>query len=177
MSPDAQLQEIITKKYFDQIRKARLYTPETNDVFKNTFTDNMLYTTNYLESVTDENYKVNWTLELNKLFLNKLKLHETTVAKYMGLESRIFLILEDLKNSLNATHPDTLKSGIDKMHEAEAEKIVELKQILEGDKNFKIFWKFHKNFFENNNAKMRDLASDPNKNNTTQEPRVYSVDE
>ena len=189
ITPEAQLQEIIATKHFDRLRRLRQFNPETNDIFKDTYTDNILYTTAYLESVTDENYKRGWTLALNKFFLNKLNLHETTVAKYMGWESKTLLILEDLRLSLNASQPETLQSGIGKMHQEEKEKLEEVRVILEGEENFKKFWSFHKNYFENNNVQVRSLASDsPSESNqhlkndsgqkkANEEAEVYSVEE
>ena len=70
ITPDAQLQELMAQKHFERLRKLREFIPDTTHEFKSSYTDNILYTTNYLETVTNDDYKKDWTLGLNKFFLN-----------------------------------------------------------------------------------------------------------
>ncbi len=160
ITPEGQLQEMMAQEHFERLRKMRHYNPKTDDIFKSTFTDNILYTTNYSDSVNNSKYKEKWTLALNEFFLKTLNLHETTVAKYMGVESKTLMVLEDLRSSLNATNEETLNSGLNKMREEELEKTNEIKDLLGGDKNFEKFWSFHKQHFENHKIVIRNLASD-----------------
>ena len=136
--------DIFMKKELEKRKDRPVFAPEQNDLFKSSFTDNILYTLHYKTTVNDETFKKNWTLELNRYLVDDLYVGENLVVKIMGTEATIHNTLFELADKI---HPELAEEGIARMREAEAEQMLKLKQLLETEELFLKYWQFKGSFF------------------------------
>jgi hypothetical protein len=139
----------------DLAEKSR-FNPPTDTEFKRTFTDNVLYTTNYLNIKMDEKIHGTWVVELNHFFLNDLQLDEKTVVKYVSTETVLIDRMSEVRKFITSAYE---KQGIDRLRAAEADSVSELLKIVKGQSNFDKVHAFESKFYRRM-LKERSLASD-----------------
>ena len=135
--------------YVEKMQKKRKnrpkFDPETTSEFKKSYTDNILYTTNYLKNQRDREYQKKWVLELDRFFVDELKLSENTIPKFIAVETSLINELEQLKKRIN---PTFVKKGIARMHQAEERVERKIKDLFLGsEKHYAKFQEFHRNFY------------------------------
>lgn len=130
-------------------RKLMVFNPPTTPEFKETYVDNVLYTTNYYENFQAKEFQDKWILELNDWFVKGLDVKDTTIIKFVSLESNLVRELQDIKNKADGTNP---QSSIDLMVLREKSYRQKLEEIFDSeDKVFRFydyrqkFWNDHYN--------------------------------
>ena len=68
--------------------------------------DNILYTTDFETKKLSEAYHDKWILELNDWFINDLDVKDTTIIKFVSLESTLLRDLAKLKSQVDPAKPE-----------------------------------------------------------------------
>ena len=99
-----------------QQREAIKFKPKPTPNIKNTYTDNILHTTRYMNFETTN--KKAWLLHATRYLVEQLEIDEATVAQALGKEAALISTLVDLKKSIDNRQPHI---GISKMRRHEQE--------------------------------------------------------
>tara|TARA_B100000749_G_scaffold280887_2_gene279956 strand:+ start:12175 stop:15990 length:3816 start_codon:yes stop_codon:yes gene_type:complete len=138
-------QEKYTKKKIAEREEARKFRPEMTAEFKSTYADNVLYTTGYIDQVTDEVYQGDWILEVNTFVNEKLKMNEEIVPRLVAMES---VLISDLAKARSQIIPELEESARLSMLEREDRFMREALELLRTEENYKKFYQLHSSFFK-----------------------------
>ncbi len=137
--------------YLNNLKKQReddIYRPEKTEKYskeyKETYTDNVIYTEGYLEVVQSLDYQNKWTIEVRN-FLIKLELNEDKVLKILPIEGNLVKDLVELKEQLKYSR---LAPGIGKMKALEEDAMETLRKLFDAEIEFKSFLKHKKIFYQ-----------------------------
>ena len=135
--------------YVERVQKKREERPKfqtkTTPGHKKSYTDNILYTENYLANKQEEIFHKTWVLELNHFFVNKLKLSENTITHFIAIEASLIKELKELKGKIN---PLFVKEGIERMRQEEAQAVKRMKALLYGHERYYLnFETFRRDFY------------------------------
>ncbi len=123
------------------------YVPEQTDDYKDTYTDNVLYTRHYVTVELDPQFRQRWILGLSDHLLLKLNLKEDVLVPFIAKESTLIQELSQLKESI---HPQLVEEGIQGMREVESRFVSEIKPLFKTNRQYNEFVKFKKEFFMSN---------------------------
>jgi len=120
-------------KIFQEERAEKyVFIPELTEDFKPSYTENIIYTKNYLLFKRDQQQAKQWILYLNDFFKNDLGLNERAVVRFIPLENQL---LNELSESRRGLTPQTLDQGINNMKNIEQKALDEMSIVLEGRTN------------------------------------------
>jgi hypothetical protein len=121
------------------------FVTEQDQQFRDSYTDNILYTEGFIEMKEDIESQKLWTLELNKFFQNELGLTEKAIVQFGSAEGRMVReLLEDRKSLI----PATSAAGIQKMRGVETGYIKEMKFVVRTEGNWQKFLSYHRDFYQ-----------------------------
>ncbi len=129
------------------------FLPEQNRTYKESYTDNLLYTEGFLLVKSDEEIRKHWTLKLNDYLIKEFEVDEDVVVKFLPVESRL---VNDLAESMKTISPNFVEDGVQKMRQMELSYKIEIESILGSPENFKKFWAFQGEFY---NETIQSLGS------------------
>jgi hypothetical protein len=121
------------------------FLPEQNRTYKETYTDNIIYSEGFLLVKTDPNFQKDWTLKLNQFLIKEFEVDEDVVVKIIPIETRM---VNELGDELRKISPNFVDDGIAKMRTIEQSYLIELQAVLGGPQNFKKFWEFQGEYYE-----------------------------
>ncbi|MDZ4661164.1 MAG: FHA domain-containing protein [Pseudomonadota bacterium] len=123
---------------------------ESSEDYKNTFVDNMLYTTNFTETISDPDFKDELVKKLD-VFINKeLDLHEEIVPIFMGKETELVLNLLNIKEKIKQQNKDASLKAMKKLESDFNQVMLENLKTSDNARKFKRFLKdFYINYQEN----------------------------
>ncbi len=153
--PDKSASEVI-KEEMKQEQLKNAFNPNLTPNFKETYTENVLYTENYLGNERSSSYHDLWIKELNKFVLDDLNLSEEATVNLVAAESVLLKNLEEQRAKITNKQ---LKEGIKKLEDIESDAVVKMSQLLGGENNYEKYYKFKNDFYEKFTAKMP--ASNP----------------
>ncbi|MBK7842229.1 MAG: FHA domain-containing protein [Bdellovibrionales bacterium] len=144
----------IQERYVDEIRKQRenrpRYEPPQTDDFKNSYVENVLYTRDFVKIKTDKGFQERWISDLNKFFLDKLRLNESVIVNFISRENTL---LKDLQMVQQSLQPATAEEGIKRMNDIEAIAIEDMKKILGGNLKIKKYKEFAASYYVSHQGK------------------------
>lgn len=132
-----------------ELRNKR-YIPEQTDLWFENYTDRVLKTKQYQEFYQDESRQEAWLRELQGFLFNQLKIDEDKYVKIVAKEAALVKQLGEMKDTL---HPDTYKSGIEKMRELESQILPDLILLFGGKDKYIEFQKFTEAYFQKHHIK------------------------
>lgn len=124
-----------------------IYNPPQTSEYKDSYTENVLFTSNFVTTERDAKYHDLWIKELNHFIIDDLELKEEVTVSLVALESVLITQLEELKTLIM---PKQEQQGIKKLESVEAETLQKISALLMGDKNLEAFMKFKKEFYNGN---------------------------
>ena len=137
-----------TEEMIDQIEKKRknkpIFNPKRDTRYYQSYTDKILYTKSYRESVISPNYKKAWTVAMNNFMTNKLFLKDNSIISFISIESKL---KNTLLNSFKVINPIYKTKAIAKMRAAEKTQSIQLKKVFVNKENWKLFTKYEQDFF------------------------------
>ncbi|HXH30807.1 MAG TPA: FHA domain-containing protein [Bacteriovoracaceae bacterium] len=95
--------------FLDKIKQQRIdaiYNPPTSVDFKESYVDNVLFTTDFMSRKQSKAYHDKWILELNDYFIQNLDVKDTTIIKFVSLETTLLKELMKLKEQVDAKNPE-----------------------------------------------------------------------
>lgn len=127
----------VAKKRFD-------YSPPTTNDHKASYTDNVLYTTDFLIKRSSQAFQDKWILELNDYFINSLDVKDTTIIKFVSLEMNFLKDLSKLKSMIDPASPE---SKIEEMRAREIQFKEKLALMFADPEKVAKYYDFSANFW------------------------------
>jgi hypothetical protein len=129
--------------------------------FKDSITDNILYTTDYQKIMESEVFQNQWILALNDFMVKELELSEDVAINYISSEGSL---VKDLWAVRKEIHPKYKEQGFKKMRDLEVANLGWLNEKIPDSEKMNKFKDFRSTYFNNyfnslSNEK-RSLASD-----------------
>jgi hypothetical protein len=134
--------------FLAQVQEARLkaiYNPPTTPEYKVTYADNILFTTDFLTKKQEQTFQDNWILELNDYFIKRLDVKDTTIIKFVSLESALLKDLTKLKKNVDPKDPEP---GIEALRVREDEFKQKLGEIFQDHGKVADYYDFAEKFWE-----------------------------
>lgn len=136
--------DAVVRRLLRERQLAMTFVTEQDQQFRDSYTDNILYTEGFIEMKEDVETQKVWTLGLNKFFQGELGLTEKAIVQFGSAEGRIIReLIEQRKNII----PATSAAGIQKMRELETPVVKEMKFIVRNEANWQKFLTYHRNFY------------------------------
>ncbi len=139
-TPDAS--EVYAQKAMEE--KKRVFSPATTPQHKDTYTKNILYTTDYASIFLGAEFQDAWVIAANDFFVSKLGLSDNAIVRFIAKENELVSKLRDIRSTI---HPDHESEGIDQLVRTEEMILKDLKILLEGERRFTQFKAFSQQFF------------------------------
>jgi len=121
------------------------FNPKQTSNYKESYTDNVLYTENFIAIMTDEAYQNRWVVELNKFIVNDLDSSDDIIVTFITLESGLIKELGELRMQIN---PEFEEEGIAKLREAEARIDLQFNELFRNNEEYIKFKEFRQKFFD-----------------------------
>jgi hypothetical protein len=134
--------------FLAQVKEARarsVYTPKTTPEYKSSYIENIIFTTDFLKKKEDQAFHDKWVLELNDYFIYKLDVKDTTIIKFVSLETNFIKEIVKLKDMVDPTNPEP---KLEEMRAKEEEFKQKLSHIFEDPTKVERFYKFSEDFWK-----------------------------
>ena len=142
-------------EFVERVRQARAsrpkFLPEQNATYRDTFADNILYLQGYEEFKSDENFKKDWILALNKFLQEKLELSDKVIVNYMSVEGPLVNELSVFKSQIKL---ESQEQDLARMKDFEELTRPRLVQVLGGERQFAKVREFEQQFFSEFSRKL-----------------------
>jgi pSer/pThr/pTyr-binding forkhead associated (FHA) protein len=136
-----------SEEFMNQVQEARqkaIYNPSTTAEFKPSYVENILFTTDFMTKLQDQAYQDKWILDLNDYFINVMDVKDTTIIKFVSLESSFLKDLTRIKSDIDAQNPDV---KIEEMKSREQEFKKKLAEVFESPEKVSQYYGFHQKFW------------------------------
>ena len=144
-------------------KEKHTYNPEQSLGYKATYTDNVLYTTDFQNVMDNEEFQNDWILKVHDFMITDLELSEDVAINYISAEGSLLKELYVIRKDL---HPQFLEIGLKKMTDLEQLHLGWLKEKItdpEKMENFSNFRKeYYEKFYQEKFLKTRSIATDEN---------------
>jgi len=121
--------EMYVKQQKNDWKEKHTFNPATTVGYKPTYTENILYTTDFEKVMDNEEFQNDWILKVHDYMVKELELSEDMAINYISAEGTLLKELAVMKKDL---HPQFLEVGLKKLTDLEkahlgwlAEKIVD----------------------------------------------------
>jgi len=155
---DAQSKQII--KDIEEKRKVeRTFVPVKKDEYFDSYTQRVVYTTDYVENELKGSYREDWFLNLDTFFVEDLILSDEAIVTFISKETNLIKKLTSIRDDIN---PKFVDEGITRMQALEDDFISQVKEILKTKAKYKKFVKFKKDYYLKNYplGSSRELAGE-----------------
>ena len=125
--------------------KKKVFSPATTPHHKDTYTKNVLYTTDYTDIFLSGEFQDEWVVAANDFFVHKLGLSDNAIVRFIAKENEMVTKLRDIRKTI---HPEHESEGIDQLVRTEETILKDLKILLEGERRFKQFQAFSTQFYD-----------------------------
>jgi pSer/pThr/pTyr-binding forkhead associated (FHA) protein len=128
-------QSSYSSERIERIRTENLYQPNQDDIFRDTYTDNVLYMRGYFDKKTDSTNAEKWILRLNHDLdlLRSMSIGEEEIIQVVSKETNLVKRLGVMRESIDKRYLD---QGLESMRKAEEDQVGELIGILKGRANY-----------------------------------------
>jgi hypothetical protein len=139
--------QVATQEFSSQMKaeRDRRYTPDKTPVWKNSFTDSVLYTQGYTDFKLDQKYQDKWIKDLHTYLYTKLRVDENSIVELVSQEAAL---VSKLKEQAEQIHPDYVNEQVNKMREVEKESVDKMIQIVGSPEKYKKFRKFSEEYYQ-----------------------------
>lgn len=128
----------------EELEKRKFNPPQVKEV-KDSYVDAVIYTKDFSSTYVDPKYQEEWNKAATLYLLKTWRIDEDKATRALAASAAL---VKDLAERKEKIHPDFVKSGIQKMRDAEKETIARIKSELGGQVRFESFKKYEKRFFE-----------------------------
>lgn len=142
-------QESASQLYADkqkvEWREKNTFNPATTVGYKDNYTDNIIYTTDFDKVYGQEDYQNDWILKVHDFIVKDLELSEDVAMDFISSESTVINELSLLKKDL---HPKILDQGIKKMRDYETAQLNWLSEKIPDESKREKFSSFRREYFD-----------------------------
>ena len=128
----------------EEAKQRMNYNPPTTVEFKSSYVENVLFTTDFELRRQDQAFQDKWILELNDFFINHLDVKDTTIIKFVSLESSL---LRDLAKIKGQVDPANTEPKIEEMRQRENEFKDKLGKMFEDEIKVAKYYEFSEKFW------------------------------
>ena len=132
------------KMKVEEAKQRMNYNPPTTVEFKSSYVENVLFTTDFELRRQDQAFQDKWILELNDFFINHLDVKDTTIIKFVSLESSL---LRDLAKIKSQVDPANTEPKIEEMRQRENEFKDKLGKMFEDEIKVAKYYEFSEKFW------------------------------
>ncbi|MFK8137723.1 MAG: FHA domain-containing protein [Bdellovibrionales bacterium] len=136
--------DIFVDNFQRQIASKPKYNPEKDLKYRSTYTDNVLYLEDYLETYFEEEARKQRTKDLNSFFIDELKLNESRLSAYLATEAVLVKDLFEIQQKIN---PRFINEGVARMKARELKDRKRILEIVKGVENLRKIKEQNKEFF------------------------------
>lgn len=122
-----------------------MYTPVTTPELKESYTKNLIYTTNYFDVVTSDEFQSEWIKSANRFFIKDLGLSDNSIIEFIAKEKALIEGLQEKRLQLSESR---LQTQLPEMVKFEEDYSTQLMVILEGERRYKKFQDFSRKFYD-----------------------------
>lgn len=137
--------QIYVKKQQEDWKEKHTFSPELSIGYKSSFTDNVIYTKDFIQTIEDEKFQNNWILKVHDYLVKDLELSEDMAINYISSEGALIKELSEIRKEL---HPQFLNQGIEKMKSLEETQLGWLKEKITNPETLEKFSNFRKEYFD-----------------------------
>ena len=120
------------------------FEPRQTDTFKDSYTDNIIYTSRFTDLWPTDELQKEWTIKVDEIIVYKLKLKDYKVVKYISEEFKLIRNLINMSKKINVKNQ---KEQIEEMRTFEEKYRKRLVDLMNGKKNLKQMHFEQKKFF------------------------------
>jgi hypothetical protein len=142
-APMANMVEKEARKRKQDLEK-RKFNPPQEDEWKDSYTDAVIYTRNFTDIYTDNEFQQKLYKASATYLLKTWRIDE---QKTLQVVSATQALVKELRELRSRIHPDYVKQGIDKMHALEKESRDRMKVVLGSEVRLDSFRRFEKTLF------------------------------
>lgn len=146
----------VAKEEMQAEQEKNTFKPILSEKFKDSYAENILYTSGYLEKERSTEYHDLWIKELNKFIIDDLNLKEEVTVNLVATESVLLQQLEEQRAKITNKQ---LKEGIKKLEDIESASMNKFTDLLKSDTNVEKYLKFKGGFYDKFSSKKP--ASEP----------------
>jgi len=148
---DPQSMDAFVKRVQEARANRPKFMPQRDRVFRNTYTDNLIYLQDYSEIKNDELVKNAWTLALNKFFIHELDMDERVIVTFMAIEGPLVTDLTEMAAKIQLS---TQESDISRMRAFEDLGTPRLIEVVKGRANYDKLRNFEYKFYDEYSNKL-----------------------
>lgn len=130
--------------------ESRRFNPQQVEDIKDNYTDSVIYTKNFVQIYTDQQFQQSLYKEVSVYLLKTWRIDEDKAIQVLSVANALVKSLEEKRKQI---HPDFVNDGIKKMHELEAETSAKMKDILGSEVRLESYRTFERDFFKSFQAK------------------------
>lgn len=126
-------------------KEKHTYTPETTPGYKASYTDNVVYTTDFEKVLEHEEFTNDWILKVHDFMVKELELSEDIAINFISAEGALVKELATLRKDL---HPQFLDTGFKKMRDLETTQMGWLNEKIPDQVKMEKFTTFRKDYYD-----------------------------
>lgn len=135
--------EQYSHKMYNQ-RVENKFSPVMTPGFKESYTQNVLYTPFYLDKLQSSEIREKWIKVLNKFLTRDLALEDDSVVQLVAIESTLVSRLKAERDQIN---PEYLDVSLKKMEKLERESVDKIRGIFKNQTQYNRYTQFSKKFW------------------------------
>jgi hypothetical protein len=137
--------EIYVTQQKNDWKEKHTFNPTTTVGYKATYTDNILYTTDFEKVMDNEEFQNDWILKIHDFIVRELELSEDMAINYISAEGTLLKELASIKKDI---HPQFLEVGMKKLTDAEKVHLGWLSEKIADNAKMEKFANFRKEYFD-----------------------------
>ena len=153
--------EIYVNQQKTEWKEKHTFSPATTPDYKETYVQNIIYTTDFEKNMEDENFQNEWMLKVHDYLVKDLELSEDVAISFISSESSL---IKELAVARKDLHPQFLDQGLAKLSDLEKFHLGWLSEKISNADKLQRFSTFRKEqydqFYKSKYDVGRDLASE-----------------
>lgn len=137
--------DVFVKNKQQEWKEKYTYNPETTLGYKDSYTENLLYTTDFMKVMDNETFQNDWILALHGFIVSDLELSEEFAINYISSEGSM---LKEMSQQRKEINPQYLDTGISKLKDLEKNNMGWVEEKLSDASKKQKFVEFRKKFYE-----------------------------
>lgn len=137
--------ELYADKQKVEWREKNTFNPVTTTGYKGSYTDNVIYTTEFEKVYGHEEFQNDWILRAHDFIVKELELSEDVAISFISAESTLIGDLTQLRKEL---HPKVLDQGIQKMRDLEKSQLASFHEKIPDESKRERFDSFRRDFYD-----------------------------
>jgi hypothetical protein len=126
-------------------KEKHTYTPQTTPDYKASYTDNVVYTTDFEKVLEHEEFTNDWILKIHDFMVKELELSEDIAISFISAEGALVKELATIRKDL---HPQFLDTGLKKMRDLETAQMGFMNEKIPDQAKMEKFVTFRKNYYD-----------------------------